>query len=109
MPMWMLIVVCAANLAASLSGSIALKHAVTTGHVVWGLLGGTCWLGTAILMTLLFQERPMIWVVLVSSSLSLLGSIAIAVLLFGEPLGARHIAAIGFALAALVCTTISGG
>jgi hypothetical protein len=109
MPVWMLIVVCAANLVASLGGSIALKHAVTTENVMWGLVGGACWLGTAIFMALLFQERPMVWVVLVSSSLSLLGSIAIATMLFGEPLDARHVAAMCFALAALICTTFSGG
>ncbi|MEP3785603.1 MULTISPECIES: hypothetical protein [Paracoccaceae] len=109
MPMWMLIVVCAANLAASLGGSVALKHAVTTGKVVWGLAGGGCWLGTAIFMALLFQERPMVWVVLATSSLSLLGSLAVATFLFGEPLSAPHVAAMCFALAALVCTAFSGG
>lgn len=109
MPTWILILICFANLATSLGGSVAIKHAVLTSSVVWGLVGAICWLGTAICMALLLQEKPLIWVALATNSLTLLASIAIAIVVFGETLSLAQGIAVCLALSALVCTATSGG
>ena len=109
MTLWMSIFLCCCNVATSLCGAVALKHAVTVGSVVWSLVAAACWIGTAICMALLLEAKPMIWIALASSSLSVLGSVAIGFLVFGEDLLPMHIVGLVLVLAALVVTSLTAG
>lgn len=108
MNVWMSLGLCIGNVATSLAGMAALKHAVATSNVVWALAGVGCWVWTAMFVVLLLSAQPLIWIALASSCLSVLGSIALGNFFFGEQLQMAEIIGLVLILAALVITTFAG-
>ncbi|MGC3939947.1 hypothetical protein ACOTTU_19245 [Roseobacter sp. EG26] len=104
MTVWMSLGLCVGNVATSLAGMAALKHAVATSDVVWALVGVGCWVWTAMFIVLLLSAQPLIWVALASSCLSVLGSIALGTF-FGEELRMAHVIGVILILLTLVITS----
>lgn len=105
MTIWVSLLLCLGNVATSLAGMAALKHAVATSSVSWALVAVGCWVGTALFIALLLAHQPIIWIALMSSCLSVLGSVAIGYFAYGEPLVAAHVAGLILILAALALTS----
>lgn len=108
MPIWLSLVLCLGNVASSLAGMAALKYAVANSDVVWGLAAVGCWVWTAMFIVLLLAHQPLIWVSLTSSCLSVLGSVTIGTLIYGESLSVSQVGGIILILAALVLTSSAG-
>ncbi|WP_299825317.1 hypothetical protein [uncultured Roseobacter sp.] len=108
MTVWMSLGLCFGNVVTSLAGMAALKHAVATSNVVWALAGVGCWVWTAMFVVLLLSAQPLIWVSLTSSCLSVLGSIALGTIFFGEEIQLTQVIGLILILVALVITSVSG-
>ena len=103
-----LILVLLAATASNIGGMIALKYAAAGHQAVWAVLGAACWTLTAALTLLALQERPLVFVSLISTGLSVISAILVGHLIYGEALRPLHLAAIALLAAALILNAVAG-
>ncbi|MEM7729675.1 MAG: hypothetical protein AAF311_10425 [Pseudomonadota bacterium] len=85
----------------------ALKQAAAGGHAIWAMIGAACWVGTACLTFIALQDRPLVFVSVVSTGLSVSAAILIGHLAYGEPLRPAHLIALVLLFAAIVLNAVT--